>query len=169
MSHESDSVGELKERCANHCQCRRLSRKSVLAKNPILIVPSQWTKDLAINKFGFERVETWPVGIPLPEIKRDDDVHQFDCMIYSKRRSVQEVNAVVDLLQIKKISFRTLVYGNYNQEELALMCSRAKFCFLLNGTESQGIAEAAIQRAKGLTGDLIKGLRRLSSAEEDSK
>lgn len=105
-----------------------------------IIVPSQWTKDLAINKFGFERVETWPVGIPLPEIKRDDDVHQFDCMIYSKRRSVQELNAVVDLLQKKKMSFRTLVYGNYNQEELALMCSRAKFCFLLNGTESQGIA-----------------------------
>ena len=105
-----------------------------------IIVPSQWTKDLAINKFGFERVETWPVGIPLPEIKRDDDVHQFDCMIYSKRRSVQELNAVIDLLQKKKMSFRTLVYGNYNQEELALMCSRAKFCFLLNGTESQGIA-----------------------------
>ena len=79
-----------------------------------IIVPSQWTKDLAINKFGFERVETWPVGIPLPEIKRDSEVHQFDCLIYSKRRTVQEFDAVVDLLQKKNMSFRTLVYGNYN-------------------------------------------------------
>ena len=115
-----------------------------------IIVPSQWTKDLAINKFGFERVETWPVGIPLPEIKRDDDVHQFDCMIYSKRRSVQELNTVVDLLQKKKMSFRTLVYGNYNQEELALMCSRAKFCFLLNGTESQGMYQNGMIWALGI-------------------
>ena len=37
-------------------------------------------------------------------------------------------------------SFIALPYGNYNENEFLELMTKSKYCFLLNGTESQGIA-----------------------------
>jgi hypothetical protein len=103
------------------------------------VVPSQWVKDLAVSKFGFpeNKIETWPVGIKLSQLNRNV---KYDCLVYSKRRSQEELNQVVEFLENKKLSYNVISYGNYSESDLELLASQSRFCFLLNGTESQGIA-----------------------------
>lgn len=114
-----------------------------LVENPdyykTIVVPSQWVKYLAVEKFGYreDKISIWPVGIKTNPIKKD--IKQ-DCFIYAKRRSSSELNAIENFLQEKGISYTVVVYGNYNEGDLAKLSSESKFCFLLNGTESQGIA-----------------------------
>lgn len=104
-----------------------------------LIVPSQWTKDLPTQKFDFpeNKVEVWPVGIELKDFKKE---LKYDCLLYYKRRSREELEAAIEFLNKSGLTFNIVEYGSYTQEELEKLCDQSAFCFLLNGTESQGIA-----------------------------
>ena len=104
-----------------------------------LIVPSQWTKDLAIEKFNFpeDKISTWPVGI---EIKPYERKTKYDCLVYFKRRSADELKKVTEFLEGKGLSYNVISYGSYSEDQLQNLCDQSRFCFLLNGTESQGIA-----------------------------
>lgn len=57
-------------------------------------------------------------------------------------------------------------YGLENESDAHLHMLEQLAVYAKN-PNSQGIAEAAIQRAKGLTGGLIKGIRRFSNTGED--
>jgi len=104
-----------------------------------LIVPSQWTKDMPVQKFGFpeDKIETWPVGIELKDFKKE---LKYDCLLYYKRRSKEELKAATIFLKQSGLTYNVVEYGSYKQEELEALCDQSAFCFLLNGTESQGIA-----------------------------
>ena len=102
-----------------------------------IIVPSEWVKNLTINKFGFDRVDVWPVGIKHSNLNRNI---KYDCLVYFKRRSQQELEEVKKFLESKKLTYNVISYGNYNESDFELLVSQSKFCFLINGTESQGIA-----------------------------
>jgi glycosyltransferase involved in cell wall biosynthesis len=103
------------------------------------VVPSEWVKNLAIQKFGFpeQKIKVWPVGIKLSNLNRNV---KYDCLIYSKRRSDEEVLKVIDFIESKKLTYNIISYGSYSESDLELLASQSKFCFLVNGTESQGIA-----------------------------
>ena len=47
---------------------------------------------------------------------------------------------VEKFLKKKKLTYKILQYGSYTEEEFLALANQANFCFLLNGTESQGIA-----------------------------
>lgn len=114
-----------------------------LKKNPhyykSIIAPSQWVKDLFVGKFGYpeNKIVTWPVGI---ELKKYEKNIKYDCLVYFKRRSEEELEQVITFLKKNEMSYNVVKYGNYDQEELEELCDNSAFCFLLNGTESQGIA-----------------------------
>ena len=114
-----------------------------LKRNPhyykSIIAPSQWVKDLYVNKFKYpeEKISVWPVGLSLPEVKRD---HKWDCIVYYKRRSDEEFNKVKSFLDDKGLTYKCLSYGSYSEDDIEKLSPSAKFCFLLNGSESQGIA-----------------------------
>ena len=114
-----------------------------LARNPDcyhkLIAPSKWVSDFFINKWYLPShvIGTWAVGIDEYDNKRDI---QYDCLLYTKRRSSEEVQAAKDFLKKKKLTYKTIEYGLYNEEEFLELANQSKFCFLVNGTESQGIA-----------------------------
>ena len=116
---------------------------SILKENPdyykSIIAPSQWVKDLYVNKFKYleEKISVWPVGLSLPEVKRD---YKWDCIVYYKRRSDEEFNKVKSFLDDKGLTYKSLSYGSYSEDEIEKLSPSAKFCFLLNGSESQGIA-----------------------------
>jgi len=107
-----------------------------------IIAPSQWVKDLFVNKFGMDesKVAVWPVGIDLKPFKKDLSSIKYDCLLYYKRRSKEELEAAIRFLEECKMSYNLIEYGSYSQKELELFCDQSAFCFLLNGTESQGIA-----------------------------
>jgi len=114
-----------------------------LKENPTyyksLITPSQWVKDLYINKFGFpeNKIRNWPVGV-----EEFDNVREvnYDCLIYFKRRDQSELEVVKKFLVSNGLSYRMVEYGGYSEDGFKQLVNSAKFCFLINGTESQGIA-----------------------------
>lgn len=105
-----------------------------------IIAPSQWVKDLYVDKFGYpeEKISVWPVGIDISE-QLEKNI-EFDCLVYYKRRSDQELRTVTEFLERKNLSYKLVSYGGYTDGDLQKFATQCKFCFLLNGTESQGIA-----------------------------
>ena len=104
-----------------------------------LIAPSYWVKDLLVNKLNVpdNKVAIWPVGIKSLNLSKDI---KYDCLIYFKRRSTEELEEVTKFLEEKELSYNIIHYGDYSEDDLQKLSSESKFCFLLNGTESQGIA-----------------------------
>ena len=104
-----------------------------------LIAPSQWVKDKFISKFNLpeNKIVVWPVGI-----EEFDNVREpsYDCLIYFKRRDESELSAVKKFLVSRGLSYRMVEYGGYDEVGFRNLINQAKFCFLINGTESQGIA-----------------------------
>ena len=104
-----------------------------------IIAPSQWVKDKFHEKFNVPRdkVSILPVGIKLPEVERK---REYGCLVYYKRRDSRELEKVRELLAERKITYNVMEYGNYSQNALEILAPESDFCFVLNGTESQGIA-----------------------------
>ena len=104
-----------------------------------IIAPSQWVKDKFHKKFNVpeHKVSIWPVGIKLPEYKRKK---QYGCLVYYKRRDQKELSKVREFLASRHITYNVMEYGNYSQNALEILAPESEFCFVLNGTESQGIA-----------------------------
>ena len=104
-----------------------------------LIAPSQWVKDKFINKFNLleNKVSVWPVGIEEFNNVREPS---YDCLIYFKRRDEGELSAVKKFLVSRGLTYQMVEYGSYSEYGFMQLVNQAKFCFLINGTESQGIA-----------------------------
>ena len=104
-----------------------------------MIAPSQWVKDKFINKFNLpeNKISVWPVGIETFNNERDIT---YDCLIYFKRREQKELDVVKQFLDRKNLTYKMVEYGGYGEDRFKNLVNQAKFCFLINGTESQGIA-----------------------------
>ena len=104
-----------------------------------MIAPSQWVKDKFINKFNLpdDKISVWPVGIETFNNERDIT---YDCLMYFKRRDQSELDAVKQFLDSKNLTYKMVEYGGYGEDGFKQLVNSAKFCFLINGTESQGIA-----------------------------
>ena len=104
-----------------------------------IIAPSEWVKNKFITKFNLpeDKLAVWPVGIETFNNERDIT---YDCLIYFKRRDQSELDAVKKFLVSNGLSYRMVEYGGYGEDGFKNLVNQAKFCFLINGTESQGIA-----------------------------
>ena len=78
-----------------------------------IIVPSQWVKDLMINKFSCpaDKIAIWAVGIE--ELYSDRNT-TYDCLIYSKRRSSEELEQVKSFLTKHNLEYKMIEYGGYD-------------------------------------------------------
>ena len=104
-----------------------------------IIAPSEWVKNKFITKFNLpeEKLAVWPVGIEEFNNIREPN---YDCLIYFKRREQKELDAVKQFLDSKNFTYKMVEYGGYGEDGFKQLVNSAKFCFLINGTESQGIA-----------------------------
>ena len=104
-----------------------------------IIAPSDWVKNKFITKFNLpeDKLAVWPVGIE--QFNNIREVN-YDCLIYFKRRDQSELDAVKKFLVSNGLSYRMVEYGTYGEDGFKQLVNSAKFCFLINGTESQGIA-----------------------------
>ena len=104
-----------------------------------IIAPSEWVKNKFITKFNLpeDKLAVWPVGIEEFNNIREPN---YDCLIYFKRREQSELDAVKKFLVSNGLSYRMVEYGTYGEDGFKQLVNSAKFCFLINGTESQGIA-----------------------------
>ena len=104
-----------------------------------IIAPSEWVKNKFITKFNLpeDKLAVWPVGIE--EFNNIREIN-YDCLIYFKRRDQSELDTVKKFLVSNGLSYRMVEYGTYGEDGFKQLVNSAKFCFLINGTESQGIA-----------------------------
>ena len=104
-----------------------------------IIAPSEWVKNKFITKFNLpeDKLAVWPVGIEEFNNIREPN---YDCLIYFKRRDQSQLDAVKNFLVNNGLSYRMVEYGTYGEDGFKQLVNSAKFCFLINGTESQGIA-----------------------------
>ena len=116
-----------------------------------IIAPSEWVKHKFITKFNLpeDKLAVWPVGIE--EFNNIREVN-YDCLIYFKRRDQSELDAVKKFLVSNGLSYRMVEYGTYGEDGFKQLVNSAKFCFLINGTESQGIA---VQEIMSMGGPII--------------
>tara|TARA_B100001059_G_scaffold169935_1_gene169852 strand:- start:519 stop:1391 length:873 start_codon:yes stop_codon:yes gene_type:complete len=105
-----------------------------------IIAPSYWVEDMLVNKFNVpkNRVLVWPA--PIPDLSNYKKVTEIDCLIYFKSRQDSDLQSAKEFLETKNISYHILQYGNYTEDDFLDLVKRSKFCFLIDSTESQGIA-----------------------------
>lgn len=106
-----------------------------------VIVPSGWVKNLYSKWIDDSKIFVWPVGIDTDYFNdKSNDNKSFDCLVYSKRRSFDELAIVTKTLKQYKQTFDIIEYGNYSELQFLEKLSKCKYVFLLDGCESQGIA-----------------------------
>jgi len=106
-----------------------------------IITPSKWVFDLYSRWIDKSKIIIWPVGIDT-EFFNDTSSFQknIDCLIYFKRRNNEELKFVKELLEKNNQSYEIIEYGNYDEMKFKNSINNCKYSFVLNGTESQGIA-----------------------------
>ena len=105
-----------------------------------LIAPGYWVEDMLVNRLNVppDKVAIWPA--PIPSFNQNKVYGKYDCLIYFKSRSDEELEIVKDFLDSKGKSYKVIQYGNYKENEFIDEVFDTKFCFILDSTESQGIA-----------------------------
>ncbi len=105
------------------------------------IVPSHWVKAKYLKWLPENKIIIWPVGIDTDCFKDfSKENKKKDFLIYFKRRSTTELDIICNFLSSKDKTFEILKYGEYNEENLIEKCKISKCAFIIDGTESQGIA-----------------------------
>lgn len=106
-----------------------------------IITPSDWVKDKYLKWIPLEKIEVWAVGIDTNfflDFSKEEKTN--DCLIYFKRRNVEDLIFVTKMLKKFNQSFEIIEYGNYNEEQFLDSIKKSKYCFVIDNCESQGIA-----------------------------
>lgn len=103
------------------------------------VVPSEWVKTLYKSCYLCDdsNISVWPVGIDTEKFNDLNRKKDIDCLIYAKGREIGELGKLLDRNGLSSV---VLTYGLYQEAQLVEYTKRCKFCILLTGTESQGIA-----------------------------
>jgi len=106
-----------------------------------VIVPSEWVKNLYSKWIPEDKMFVWPVGIDTSFFAdKSQNEKEFDCLLYYKRRSLEELKVVKEILKNNKQKFNILEYGQYSESQFLDLISKSKYVFMLDNCESQGIA-----------------------------
>lgn len=98
------------------------------------------------DKFDEEiknKTVVFPAGIVSEsEIESRKKYHKksLKCLIYYKKRDVNELNFVIKKLINKKIDYTVLAYGEYRNSDFTKYIKSCSFAIVLDKTESQGFA-----------------------------
>ena len=115
---------------------------SVWEQKKNLVVPSDWIKKRYEKDLDSKHsVHVWPVGIDTEHFTPSDDSPSIDCLLYYKLHPLStKLRNVMKKMLDDKISYKGLIYGNYEEEELISIARSAKYCIMIASSETQGIA-----------------------------
>jgi hypothetical protein len=106
------------------------------------IVPSQWTYDLYSRWIDVSKLAIWPAGIQTEKfIPANNDINKkYDCLIYFKRRSEEDLQFVVSTLNRLNKTYKIIKYNEYDENEFINTIHLSKIGIVIDKAESQGIA-----------------------------
>ena len=106
-----------------------------------IITPCQWVADLYKKWIKESKIKIWPVGIDTDLFKDvSTDEKQYDCLIYEKNRTPEQLEFTMKMMAEFNQTFNIIKYGSYTEEVFLDSISKSRYCFMLDNTESQGIA-----------------------------
>ncbi len=110
-----------------------------------IITPCNWVYNKYKKWINEDKIVIWPVGIDT-NLFRDTskDEKNYDCLIYVKNRTPEELEFVMEMMAEFDQTFNVVRYGSYNEEMFLDSISKSRYCFMLDNTESQGIATQEI-------------------------
>jgi glycosyltransferase involved in cell wall biosynthesis len=111
-----------------------------------ILVPGDWMKKMFEPFYG-NIVKSWPVGIDTrkwsPAIKKEI---KYDFLIYDKIRWKHNlfeenlINPIKTILDQNNLSYTSIVYGQYNHQQLLEKIATSKAVIFLCEHETQGLA-----------------------------
>lgn len=110
-------------------------------KRSIYTSLSDWVKNL-YNSVGTICMPLKPIPFPV-DVERFKPYNlekEFDCFIYFKNRSKQELQLIETILQINSLKYTIVFCGNYKEEDYISILNKSKFGIWLGAHESQGFA-----------------------------
>ncbi len=127
----------------NFVQLKKIEKLIHNYVNIKLAVASEVVKLGIMKNVNFDipdkKILILPVGIQVKNTKRSK-FEDKTCLIYFKKRSLEELESITSFLEAKKISYKIFKYGNYKNKDLINFAKKCHFGIILNKTESQGIA-----------------------------
>jgi len=107
-----------------------------------IVAPSEWIKKRFEKDLDSKHnVHVWPVGIDTDYFIPSTEPPKIDCLFYYKLSPLStKLKNVLKKLLDDGISYEGLIYGNYEEEELISVARSAKYCIMVAGSETQGIA-----------------------------
>tara|TARA_R110002020_G_scaffold475906_2_gene714471 strand:+ start:3880 stop:4752 length:873 start_codon:yes stop_codon:yes gene_type:complete len=105
-----------------------------------ILVPCDWVYQKYSRWLPLNKIKTWPVGIDTNSFRPENQEKNNDCLIYFKNRTDDELETVKRLLDVYQQSYEVVEYGHYNEETFLTFVQSSRYCFVLDNTESQGIA-----------------------------
>ena len=106
-----------------------------------VVVPSDWVKNKYKRWIPEEKIFVWPVGIDTDYFDDKSTIEKtIDCLIYYKRRSLEDLTFVTKMLKQYNQTFDIIEYGSYSETDFISKVSKSKYVFMLDNCESQGIA-----------------------------
>jgi len=122
----------------------------VWKKKRHIVAPSKWMRDKYLTHLDSKHnVCIWPVGIDTNQFIPGQKDKKIDCLIYYKFDPVwpcwikSRGDCLKHLLQRfidNNITFKEIIYGKYDEEELIEVAQSSRFCVVISSTETQGIA-----------------------------
>lgn len=83
------------------------------------------------------KITVWPAGVENVGISNKD---KNMCLVYKKNCPEEILNSVEKSLKERKIKYKVLTYGNFNQNDFFNALSQSKYMIYLSPSESQGLA-----------------------------
>jgi glycosyltransferase involved in cell wall biosynthesis len=106
-----------------------------------LLVPSEWVKKLYMRWIPESKIKIWTVGIDTNIFSDKSSFEKkYDFLIYFKRRSIDELNFIIDQLNIMNKNYIIMEYGKYKEFEFIDVIEKSKYGIVIDNCESQGIA-----------------------------
>lgn len=110
--------------------------------------PHEWVREYMLKFPVAQKVKhyVWPAGIDQRAFNDNlrSNTFKYDVLIYYKNVTKQtpesDLKKVERELSRRRLTFKTIKYGFYKEDEMKKLTADCKICIYLAGSESQGIA-----------------------------
>lgn len=104
------------------------------------LVPSEWVKKSFSRWIPENKICVWNSGVDHIKYIPKETNKKFDFLVYYKHRPQKDLDFVINFLQNKKYTYTIIEYDKYDDNIFRQKIAESKYGFIIDNTETQGIA-----------------------------